>query len=211
LSVSRRPLLKADQWPALVDMPTDEENLIRHARSALPSWIWSRPSVPCTTALVWPFSSAFCVISVGRSRRRAAEHQHPDQYQCRRQLGDIERQQLHDEGRADIRAQHRRQGRDQLDDPAGGEPCHHQSGRRAALQKSGDTYPREKRSEATAQCPPQEAAKPSPEGTLHAALDHMDGPQQQGHGSSQLQQGDGEVHGLPPNGQTKINQSLGIP
>jgi TnpA family transposase len=30
LSVSRRPLLKADQWSALVDMPTDEENLIRH-------------------------------------------------------------------------------------------------------------------------------------------------------------------------------------
>jgi TnpA family transposase len=30
LSVSRRPLLKADQWSALVDMPTDEESLIRH-------------------------------------------------------------------------------------------------------------------------------------------------------------------------------------
>jgi len=28
--VSRRPLLKADQWSALVDMPTDEESLIRH-------------------------------------------------------------------------------------------------------------------------------------------------------------------------------------
>jgi hypothetical protein len=30
LSVSRRPLLKADQWSALVDMPTDEESLIRY-------------------------------------------------------------------------------------------------------------------------------------------------------------------------------------
>ena len=30
LSLSRRPLLKADQWSALVDMPTDEECLIRH-------------------------------------------------------------------------------------------------------------------------------------------------------------------------------------
>jgi TnpA family transposase len=28
--LSRRPLLKADQWSALVDMPTDEENLIRY-------------------------------------------------------------------------------------------------------------------------------------------------------------------------------------
>jgi len=28
--VSRRPLLKADQWSALVDMPTDEGSLIRH-------------------------------------------------------------------------------------------------------------------------------------------------------------------------------------
>uniref|UniRef100_UPI0020C134D0 DUF4158 domain-containing protein n=1 Tax=Acidocella sp. C78 TaxID=1671486 RepID=UPI0020C134D0 len=28
--MSRRPLLKADQWSALVDMPTDEESLIRH-------------------------------------------------------------------------------------------------------------------------------------------------------------------------------------
>jgi hypothetical protein len=28
--VSRRPLLKVDQWSALVDMPTDEESLIRH-------------------------------------------------------------------------------------------------------------------------------------------------------------------------------------
>src|SRR5690349_16022200 len=30
LSVSRRPLLKADQWSTLLDMPTDEESLIRH-------------------------------------------------------------------------------------------------------------------------------------------------------------------------------------
>src|SRR5277367_7183006 len=30
LSLSRRPLLKADRWSALVDMPTDEESLIRH-------------------------------------------------------------------------------------------------------------------------------------------------------------------------------------
>lgn len=30
MSVSRRPLLKAHQWSALVDMPTDEESLIRH-------------------------------------------------------------------------------------------------------------------------------------------------------------------------------------
>jgi TnpA family transposase len=28
--LSRRPLLKADRWSALVDMPTDEESLIRH-------------------------------------------------------------------------------------------------------------------------------------------------------------------------------------
>ena len=28
--MSRRPLLKADQWSGLVDMPTDEESLIRH-------------------------------------------------------------------------------------------------------------------------------------------------------------------------------------
>src|SRR5271155_6067882 len=30
LSLSRRPLLTADRWSALVDMPTDEESLIRH-------------------------------------------------------------------------------------------------------------------------------------------------------------------------------------
>ena len=30
MSVSRRPLLKAHQWSALADMPTDEESLIRH-------------------------------------------------------------------------------------------------------------------------------------------------------------------------------------
>ena len=28
--MSRRPLLKANQWSALVDMPTDEESLIRY-------------------------------------------------------------------------------------------------------------------------------------------------------------------------------------
>jgi TnpA family transposase len=28
--LSRRPLLKANQWSALVDMPIDEESLIRH-------------------------------------------------------------------------------------------------------------------------------------------------------------------------------------
>ena len=28
--MSLRPLLRADQWSALVDMPTDEESLIRH-------------------------------------------------------------------------------------------------------------------------------------------------------------------------------------
>ena len=45
--MSRRPLLKADQWSALVDMPMDEESLIRYwlQTSDLPD---PTPQVPVT-------------------------------------------------------------------------------------------------------------------------------------------------------------------
>ena len=45
---------------------------------------------------------------------------------------------------------------------------------------------------------PQEASELCPEDTLHAALDHVDAPQQQRHRAGELEQGDGEVHGPLP-------------
>ena len=74
---------------------------------------------------------------VARPGAGAAEHQDPDQDQHGRDVGDVEGEDLDDQRGADIGAQHDRERRHEIDQPAGGEAGDHQPGRRAALQHGG--------------------------------------------------------------------------
>ena len=88
---------------------------------------------------------------VTRAGRGAAEHQHADQDERRGNLGDVERQHLHDERGADIGAEHDGKGGNQIDESAGCEAGNHEARCRAALQDGGDTHPGEEGFEAVAQ------------------------------------------------------------
>ena len=63
----------------------------------------------------------------------AAESDHASHQQDGSDHRDIERQQLNDQGRADIGAQHHRERGNQVQGPAGDERAHHQAGGSAAL------------------------------------------------------------------------------
>ena len=108
---------------------------------------------------------------VTRASRRAAEHQHPDQDQRRRNLGDVERQHLHDERGADIGAEHDGKSRHQVDEAAGRKAGDHKARCRATLQQGGHTDPGKEGLEAVAERAAQEAPI-CPKSPLHAGLDH---------------------------------------
>ena len=109
----------------------------------------------------------------------AAEHQQADQDQGRRDLGDIEGQDLDDEGRADIGAQHDGERRHELDQTAGGEAGDHEARGRAALENGRHAHAGQEGLEAIAQRIAEEAAQPGAEGALDAGLHHVDAPQQE--------------------------------
>ena len=131
---------------------------------------------------------------VTRAGRGAAEHQQADQDQRRGNLGDVERQHLHDQRGADIGAEHDGKRGHQIDETAGREAGNHKAGRRAALQDGGDTDPGQKRFEAVAERAAQEAPELCPEGPLHARLDHVDAPEEKRHRAGKVHQGDGKLH-----------------
>jgi hypothetical protein len=89
---------------------------------------------------------------------------------------DVERQDLHDQGRAEIGAEHDRERRHQIDQPAGGKTRRHQPGRGAALQDRRDAEPGEERAPAVAEGAPEKAPQIGAESALDAALHHVQTP-----------------------------------
>jgi hypothetical protein len=111
--------------------------------------------------------------------RGVAEGGHAGQHQHRRQPAEVEGQDLHDQRRAHIRAQHRGQRMGQPDRACRREARHHQRGRRAALQRRGHAEPGEGGAPGRAERGAEPCLQPPAEGTLHAALHHVQAPEQQ--------------------------------
>ena len=86
---------------------------------------------------------------------------------------------LHDERRADIRAEHHRERRDELDRASAGQRHHHQRRRRRGLQRRRHAEPDDEGAEPRAQPAPERAAKIGAEDARDAALHHVDAPEQQ--------------------------------
>jgi hypothetical protein len=129
---------------------------------------------------------------VTRARSKAAaEQDDADQHEQRRDPADVEGQQLHDQGRADIGAQHDRQGRNQIDHAAGSKARRHQPGCGTALQDSGDPETGKKGSDAVSEGAAQKPPQLRTEGSLNAALHHVHAPEQEGDPASEIDQGQG--------------------
>ena len=126
----------------------------------------------------------------GQAAAADAEGHEADDEQHRRDRRDVEGQQLHDQRRADIGAEHDGERRHQADQAVGGERCGHQPGRGAALQQRGQAKPGGESGEAIAQRLAEEAAQVGAERAQHAAQDHVQAPQQQRHAAHQIEQDD---------------------
>jgi hypothetical protein len=124
----------------------------------------------------------------------AAEHDEPDQDEGRRDLGDIERQHLHDQRGTDIGAEHHGKRRNQVHQAAGREAGHHQPGCRAALQDRRRAYAGQECGQAIAERIAEEASELRAEGPLHTRLDHVDAPEQERHRPGQAHESDGNFH-----------------
>ena len=74
----------------------------------------------------------------------------PDEHKKRCNPADVERQELHDQSRANIGTQHHCERGHQIDKTAGGKTRRHQPGRGAALQNGGDAEPSQESSKAIA-------------------------------------------------------------
>ena len=135
---------------------------------------------------------------VGAGDAAAAEHHHPDQDEERRHPRDVERQHLHDQGRADIGAEHRGEPGYEIDQSAGGEAGNHQPRRGAALQHRGDPQPGEKRLYAVAQRGTEDPPQIRAERALDPALDHVHAPEQECDRSGEVDQSQGSVHRCLP-------------
>ena len=126
-----------------------------------------------------------------------AESDDADDQQDRGGRRYVERQHLHDQGRADIGAQHDGERRNKSDDALGAERSGHQPGRGAALQQRRQAEAGTERGEAIAQRLAEQAAQIGAERAQHAAEHHVQAPQQQRHAAHQIKQ-DQASHRLSP-------------
>ncbi len=125
----------------------------------------------------------------GARLQALAEQDDADQHEERRDPPHVERHDLHDQGRAEIGAEHDRERRHQIHQPAGGKARRHQPGRGAALQYRGDAEPGEERAPAVAEGASEQAPQIGSEGALDAALHHVQAPQQQRNRAGEIDQG----------------------
>ena len=109
----------------------------------------------------------------------APEGEDADRDQHREDQRDVEGEHLHDQRGADIGAEHDGKGRDELDGAGTGEGHRHQGGCGRGLQQRGDAEPGQEGAEAGAQSAAEEAPQVGAEDPRHAALHHVDAPQQQ--------------------------------
>ena len=119
---------------------------------------------------------------------RLAEQQDAYEDERRREGADVERQDLDDERRADIRAQHHGERGRKVDQPDGAEAGHHQGGGGAALQQRRDPQARGERAEAAFERLGEQAAQVRAEHALDARFHHVDAPQQKGDSPRQTEE-----------------------
>ena len=132
------------------------------------------------------------------------EHQETGQDQPREDGGDIEGEHLHDEGRADIGAEHDRERRYEPDQAARREPGGHQPGRGAALQRRGHAEPGKERRKPVLERGCEDRAEAWPEGALHARLHHVRAPEEECNGARKIDEGNDGIHG--PTGMARGDQ-----
>ena len=135
---------------------------------------------------------------IARPRHEAAAKQNdPDEDEKKRDLRDVERQQLDNQGRADIRPEHNGERWNQINEPACRKARHHQPRSGAALQHRSDPEPGEKRLQPPAERPTEEAAQIRTESALDPALDHVHAPQQERDRAGEIDQRQGGAHLRP--------------
>jgi hypothetical protein len=144
------------------------------------------------------------IASAGRA---CPKRDHADKQEERRKQGDVEGQHLHDQRRADVRAEHRRKRWDRRDETAGGERRNHEGGRRAALKNGRDAKARGEGLQSSAKSPRQDSRELVAERALHAALHHVHAPKQQGDSAGKVEKNQSPRHRLahplfgdPPSG-----------
>ena len=126
--------------------------------------------------------------------RACAKRDHADEKQQRRERGDVEGQDLHDQRRADVCAEHRGERRNQRDKPACGEGRNHERGRRAALEDRRDAKTRRESLQPSAKSPRQDSPELAAERALNAALHHVNAPEQQGDSAGKIEKSQSSVH-----------------
>jgi hypothetical protein len=144
------------------------------------------------------------IASAGRA---CPKRDHADKQEERGQRGDVEGQHLHDQRRADVRPEHRRERWDQRDKTTRGEGGNHEARRRAALKNRRDAKARGESLQPSAKSPRQDSPEVAAERALHTALDHVHAPKQQGDGASKVENAQSPMHRLahplsggPPSG-----------
>ena len=111
-----------------------------------------------------------------------------EQHRCN--LGYVEGKQLHDQGGANMGAEHNGERGHEAHYPIGRQRGGHQAGRGAGLQQRGQTEAGAEPGEAIVQRLAEEAAQVGTERAQHPAEDHVQTPQQQGHAAHQIKQND---------------------
>jgi hypothetical protein len=127
------------------------------------------------------------IASAGRA---CPKRDHADKQEERRKRGDVEGQHLHDQRRADVRAEHRR---DETARRGGG---NHKGGRRAALKNRRDAKTRGEGLQPSGKSPRQDSPEVAAERALHTALHHVHAPKQQGDSASKVENAQSPIHRL---------------
>jgi hypothetical protein len=104
-----------------------------------------------------------------------------------RERGNIERQYLHDQSRADIRTEHHRQAGNEIDKSARCERGHEQAGGRAALQECGHANSGKQRQKSVVERRAEEASQARANRAHDSAADHVQAPKQEGNAAHKIE------------------------
>lgn len=144
---------------------------------------------------------------IANGGRACPKRNNADKQEERRKRGQVEGQHLHDQRRADVRAEHRGERRNQRDKTARGEGRNYECGRRAALKNRRNAEARGESLQSSAKTPRQDSPEFAAKRALHAALHHVHAPKQQGDSASKIEKAQSPRHRLahplfggPPSG-----------
>jgi hypothetical protein len=142
------------------------------------------------------------------TRPTRAEGDEADDEQDRRDLGDVEREHLHDQRGANIGAEHDRKRRHQADEALGREGTGDQRGGRAALEQRREPKAGGKGGETIVKRLGEQLPQVRPEGAQNPAVDHVQAPQQQRHATHQVEKNHGS-HVWTASGLDSKDQAIG--